>query len=90
MTATSYENKVDILADVWTNYREEEAFADLFAYADISFPLAFMLKAGIVDTTERAEGFINEAFDILLDVVGIDDEGFDNLDELFASAKLED
>lgn len=89
MTATSYENKVDILADLWTNYREEEAFADMFAYGDISFPLAFMLKAGIVDTTERAEGFINEAFDILLDVVGLDDEGFDNLDDLFASTEME-
>lgn len=89
MTETSYEDKVDILADLWINYREEEAFADLFAYGDISFPLAFMLKAGIVDTTERAEGFINEAFALLLEVVNAEDTGYTGLDELF-DTNLED
>ena len=87
---TTYENKTAILADLWTNYRDEEAFAELFEYADLSFPIAFAVFHGIVDTTERAQSLIDEAFGLLLEVVGVDDDGFDSLDDLLDAAGMED
>lgn len=87
MTATSYENQVAILADLWTNYREEEAFAELFEFADLSFPLAFALFHGMIDTTEAVQNLVGETFRLLLEVLSIvEDEGFQNLDEVFATA----
>jgi hypothetical protein len=83
---TTYESVVSILAELWLDYREDEAFEELFEYADLAFPLAFALQHGMIDTTERAEGIIREAFGLLLDMLGVEDSGFDELDELLDSA----
>ena len=83
---TTYESIVSIMSDLWLSYRDTEAFDELFEYADVAFPLAFALQHNIIDTTVAAESIIREAFALLLDTVGVDDDGFDNLDELFLSS----
>jgi hypothetical protein len=83
---TTYESMVSILAELWLDYREDDAFEELFEYADLAFPLAFAMQYGIIDTTERAEGIIHEAFGLLLDTLEAEDDGFDDLNELLVSA----
>ena len=82
---TTYESIVSILAELWLDYREDDAFTELFEYADLAFPLAFAMQYGIIDTTERAEGIISEAFGLLLDTLEAEDSGFHDLDELLTS-----
>jgi hypothetical protein len=82
--STTYENKVAIMADLWTNYREEDAFSELFEYADLSFPLAFALFHNMIDTTDSVEKVVSEAFALLLDVLGVEDVAFEKLDTLLA------
>jgi hypothetical protein len=82
---TTYESVVSILAEMWLDYRNDEAFEELFEYADLAFPLAFALQYGIIDTTERAEAMIREVFGLLLDTLEAEDEGFDSLNELLVS-----
>jgi hypothetical protein len=82
---TTYESIVSIMAELWLDYREDEAFTELYEYADLAFPLAFALQYGIIDTTEKAEAMIREAFGLLLDTLEAEDSGFDNLNELLVS-----
>ena len=82
---TTYESIVSIMAELWLDYREDDAFAELYEYADIAFPLAFSLQYGIIDTTEKAEAMIREAFGLLLDILEAEDSGFHDLDELLTS-----
>ncbi len=79
---TSFENKTVILADLWLNYRNDEEFQDFIAYNDMGLPLAYAISEGIVQSTETAEGFINETFDLFLAGVGVDDTGFESLDDV--------
>ena len=84
--ATDYPVKIEILAELWTDYREEEAFTELFGYADLGFPIAYALDHGIVETTDAAEGYIDETFALLLETLGVEDAGFESLVDLFEAA----
>ena len=79
---TTFENKCVILADIWLNYRDDEKFEDFIAYNDMGLPLAYALAEGIVKGTEMSTKFVDETFDLLIAGLGIEDTGFDNLDDV--------
>lgn len=82
MTTTTFENKCLILSDLWLNYRNDEQFANFIAYNDLGLPLAYAISEGIVDNTELATKFIDEAFELLLGLVGVEDNEWQSLDEI--------
>jgi hypothetical protein len=82
MSKTEYKNVCLILADLWLNYRDDEEFADFVEYNDLGLPLAYLIANNIVDSTEMADRFVMEAFDLLLAGIGIEDEGFETLDDV--------
>jgi hypothetical protein len=82
---TTFENKTSILADVWLNYRNDTEFVDFIGYNDLGLPLAYAISESIVDTTELATNFVNETFDLLLAGLGIEDKGFEHLDDVMSS-----
>jgi hypothetical protein len=87
--ATTLDNKATILADLWLNYRDDEEFTDFIEYNDIGLPVAYAVANGIVITTDLANKFINETFDLLLAGLGIDDsdDGYEVLEDLFGVAE---
>ena len=87
---TSFENKAVILSDLWLNFRRDEEFADFIEYNDLGLPLAYAISEGIVKTTDLAEGFVNEAFDLLLAGIGVEDTGFETLDDVLSSEPSSD
>lgn len=83
MTETTYSNKLNILSDLWINYKGDEEFVDFIEYNDLGLPLAYAIDAGIVSSTELAERFVEETFSLLLAGLEIEeDTGFENLDDL--------
>lgn len=81
---TPYSNRVEILSDLWLNYRDEEEFEDFVDYNDLGLPLSFLLSNAIVKTTPTAETFVNETFELLLAGLNTKDTGFESLDDLLA------
>lgn len=79
---TPFETKVSILADLWMDFRGDQEFKDFMEYNDLGLPLAYMLDNSIVKGTEISNNFIDETFDLLLSGLGIEDTGFENLDDL--------
>ena len=75
-------NRARILAELWMDYRDDEEFADFIEYNDLGLPLSYAIAEGIVERTDLASGFVNEAFDILLSALGVEDTGFDTLNDL--------
>jgi hypothetical protein len=84
---TTFSNQTIILADLWLNYRDEEEFLDFFSYNDLGLPLAYALSNNIVTGTDLAEKLVTETFDLLLAGLGIEDTGFENLDDLLELAQ---
>ena len=79
---TPYSNRLNILSDLWLSYRYEEEFKDFIQYSDLGLPLSYLVHNGIVESTEMAEKFVDETFDILLAGLDLDDTGFNSLEEL--------
>jgi hypothetical protein len=79
---TTFTNRCRILSELWMDYRQDEEFKDFMEYNDLGLPLAYALSEGIVERTDLASTFINEAFDILLTAVDVEDTGFETLTEV--------
>jgi hypothetical protein len=86
MNTTTIETRAEILAELWLNYRDDDDFDDFVSYNDLGLPLAYLISSGIVKTTEMADKFVNETFDLLLASLEIEDTGFDSLDDIFISS----
>lgn len=87
-TSTPYSSRCEILADLWTNYKQDEEFLDFVEYNDLGLPLAYAIANGIISSSDIAENFINETFDLLLAGLEIDeDTGFENLDDILGLAE---
>lgn len=64
------------------DYRKDEQFADFIEYNDLGLPLAYAIAEGIVERTDTSATFINEAFEILLAALSVEDTGYETLEEL--------
>lgn len=84
---TTIENQVIILSDLWLNFRYDEEFSDFIEYNDLGLPLAYAISEGIVKITDQAQSFIEETFSLLLAGIGVEDTGFETLDEVLSSAE---
>jgi hypothetical protein len=84
---TPYSSKCAILAELWLNYRVDEEFSDFIEYNDLGLPIAYAISNNIVKSMPMAEQFINETFDLLLVGVGIEDTGFESLEDILSLAE---
>jgi hypothetical protein len=82
MAETTFSKKVEILADLWITYSNDETFADFFEYNDLGLPLAYALDNDIVVANENTNKFIEETFALLLSGLEQEDTGFNSLNAL--------
>ena len=85
--STSYTDKCSILAELWLNYRQDEQFQDFIEYNDLGLPLAYAIDNNIVKSSEMAQRFVEESFDVFLASLEIEDTGFENLDDMLSLAE---
>jgi hypothetical protein len=83
---TSFEAQCDILAQLWMEHRGDAEFADFVEYNDLGLPLAYFISEGVALPTDLAETYVGETFTLLLAALGLEDTGFDNLDEVFTQS----
>jgi hypothetical protein len=87
MNSTNYTDKCSILAELWLNYRTDDQLTDFVDYNDLGLPIAYAIDNDIVRSTEMAQRFVEETFDLLLASLKVEDTGFDNLDSIFLVAQ---
>lgn len=82
-----FSKKCEILDKFWMDYRDEEAFESYIEYCDLALPLAFAVNEGVVKSTETAEAYINEAWDLLCETLQVDNtKYYETLDDLLFEA----
>ena len=88
--STPLSKRAEILGELWISYKTHPKFKDYVDYCDLGLPLAYSIATDIVSTSPKAETFINEAWEILLDAVGVEDIGFEDLEHLFSTSVIDD
>lgn len=86
MNTTTIENKHGILADIWMNWRNEEEFEEFIRYNDLGLPIAYLVTMNIVKKTELSDNFISDTFSTLLQGLGVEDSGFESLEDVLQKA----
>ena len=78
---TEFENKIKILGGFYNIYRDDEELQEFFEYNDIGMPLAYLTSEGLCEISSDGKKYIAESWDVLLSFAGIEDTGFENLDQ---------
>ena len=80
---TTFEDRCNILSEIWLNYRADAEFDDFIQYNDLGLPLAYLIASGVIEAkTDQAKSFVNETFELLLAAVEVEDTGFETLDNI--------
>jgi hypothetical protein len=69
------------------SHRGDDQFRDFVEYNDLGLPLAYAIAENIVKSTEMAQRFVEETFDVLLAGLDVEDTGFDTLSDLLEIAE---
>ena len=88
MTLTEYTDKVSILAELFTDYKEDKFFKELIEFNDLGFPLAYLEDEGLCTSTKDGQRFIEETFEILLNQLGVSlEDTYETLDDVLSAYK---
>ncbi len=82
---TELKKRIDILAELSYAHEAEnvdETLAKFCSQWNITLPLAFAVGYEYAVLTDKGAEAINDTFDKLLTLVGIEDEGFDELSDI--------
>jgi hypothetical protein len=80
---TDFSNQVNILGEFYINYREDSDLKDFLEFNDIGLPLSYLASEGLCDISEDGKKYVAESWEMFLLAMGITDEGFENLGEIF-------
>ncbi len=82
---TPFSERADILAELWIEYKNDVQFEDFITYNDLGLPLAYAVSVGIVESSPLAENFINETFEMFLELLSLTDTGWESLADIFTA-----
>jgi len=86
--ATNFSDKVAILGHLWAEYKYDENFIEFAEYNNLGLPLSQMIDMSLCQATEEGKQEINDTWDSLLDLVGIEDTGFEHIDDIFLAGEI--
>ena len=81
---TDFSNQINILGEFYINYREDSELKDFLEFNDIGLPLAYLASEGLCEISDDGKKYVAESWEMFLLAMGITDEGFENLGEIFA------
>ena len=83
---TDFSDKVDILGELYANYSSDESFKDFIEFNDLGLPLAYLSREGLCEVSDDGERYISETWDLFIKSLGLEDTGFNDLDEVLQAS----
>ena len=81
---TDFHSICKILGELYISYKEDEDFKDFIEFNDLGLPLAYFVGESLCEVSDDGARYITETWNLFLAGLNMSDEGFDNLEELFA------
>jgi hypothetical protein len=86
--ATTFSNKTELLGILFIEYASDDHFKEWSEFHDVGLPLSYLVSKGFSIATETGIKSIDETWNSFLDLVGIKDTGFDQLDDIFTAGEI--
>lgn len=87
---TTVENKINILAQFWMDFRDSPDFEDFISYNDLGLPMSYAFAEKLAKPTDTGLGFIDETFSLLLSTLGISDDGYETLEDILMAGGIDE
>ena len=84
---TDFSNKIQILGSLYDDYRGSQDFEEFVHMNDLGLPLAYHANEGLAILSDTGKKLIEETWIALLEMIGIDDVGFEDDEELLDAWK---
>jgi len=86
---TDFSKQVDILGQLHIQYRDDDAgLKDFMECNDIGLPLAYLTAEGLCEISDDGKKYVAETWELFLASFGVQDTGFDNLDDIFKPGNM--
>jgi|LakMenEpi03Aug12_release.lakeMendotaPanAssembly.Ray.scaffolds.fasta_scaffold763912_2 hypothetical protein len=82
MAKTNFAGKIQVLGHFYLHYDDDEDLKDFVEHHDLGLPFAYGLQAGMITLNPSGKVFVEQAFDGLLEALGIEDTGFKSWDDV--------
>jgi hypothetical protein len=79
---TDFENQITILAELYAKHKDDKGFREFIEYNDLGLPLAYLTDEGLCVPSDDGMRYIGETFEMFVGSLGIEDTGFEALDEM--------
>lgn len=83
---TDFSKVCNILSQLYINYKDEEDFEDFIEFNDLGLPLAYFASEGLCEVSDDGKKYIMETWELFITSLGIQDEGFEDLEEVLSKA----
>lgn len=83
---TDFSKICTILGELYCDYKDDLALGDFIKYNDLGLPLAYFYDKELAQSNEEGIMYVKETWDLFLEMLGVDDTGFDSLEALLDSA----
>ena len=83
---TGFSNKCEILGALYANYGQDPEFIDFVEFNDLGLPLAYLSGEGLCELSTDGERYIEETWTLFVQSLGIEDTGFEDIDEMFQAS----
>jgi len=81
---TDFTNIIKILGEFYSNYRDDDELEDFFEFNDLGAPLAYLTSERLCEISDDGKKYVAETWEVFLVWLGIQDTGFDNLEEILS------
>ena len=83
---TGFSSKCEILGALYANYGQDPEFRDFVEFNDLGLPLAYLSNEGLCELSTDGERYIEETWTLFVKSLGIEDTGFEDIDEMFQAS----
>lgn len=80
--ATPFMTRCEILGELYIQYKNDVEYEDFITYNDLGLPLAYAISINAVKPELSAVNFVNETWDLFLELEMLEDLVFESLDEI--------
>jgi hypothetical protein len=83
---TGFSNKCAILGALYANYGNDPEFEDFVEFNDLGLPLAYLSNEGLCELSTDGERYIEETWLLFVKSLGLEDTGFEDINEMFQAS----
>jgi hypothetical protein len=87
---TDFTKVCEILGTLYANYKEDEEFKDFIDFNDLGLPLAYFVTENLCEVSDDGARYITETWTLFVHSLGLQDIGFEALDQMLAMATGEE